>query len=338
MKPLIALSLILLFTNHLNGQGMLNAAKQFLNTLDAAQKSKAQYPFDTEERFNFHFFPKNDRKGISLNEMNEAQKKAAFNLVKTCLSEQAFRKTREIIALETVLKAVENRKPEDNFRDPGKYYFTIFGLPGQKTIWGWRLEGHHVSFNFSAHDNKLISGTPGFLGTNPAIVMQGPQKGKQVLKEEADLGFQLLHMLSADGLKKAIIDTLAPNEIITFVSRKAMLQKNAGIAFTDLAPPQQQLLLKLVKLYVDRYTRLFSEEMLKDIQNAGFENLWFAWAGHTTPEVGKAHYYRIQGPTFIIEYDNSQSNANHVHSVFRDLKNDFGEDYLQEHYNTAHQQ
>ncbi len=271
-----------------------------------------------------------------VNDLTPAQKDAAFNLVKTCLSEQAVTKVKAIMQLDNVLKAMEHRGPNDHFRDTGKYYFTVFGIPGDKTIWGWRLEGHHITFNFSSEKGKIVSGTPGFLGSNPGIVQDGPQKGEQVLKDEADMGFALLHSLTAEQLKATRVDTTAPNEIITFISRKAILLKPEGITYTQLDTKQQEQLLQLVRLYINRYTRLFADKMLKEIEKAGLNNLTFAWAGATEPMIGKAHYYRIQGPTIIIEYDNSQNNANHVHSVVRDLQNDFGGDLLLQHYKESH--
>jgi hypothetical protein len=181
-----------------------------------------------------------------------------------------------------------------------------------------------------------VAGTPGFLGANPAIVETGAEKGKQILKEEADMGFSLLHSLTKEELKKALIDTTAPGDIITYVNRKAMIEHPAGIMYTEMTTQQQQKLLQLVNLYVHRYTKLFADAMLKEIQQAGLNNLQFAWAGAQVPMIGKAHYYRIQGPTIIIEYDNSQNRANHAHSVIRDLKHDFGGDGLLEHYKSNH--
>jgi hypothetical protein len=315
---------------------MVSEAKTFINSLTKEQQLKAVYPFDADERYNFHFFPKNDRKGISVNELSEAQRDAAFALLRSGLSDYGYRKTTEIMQLEKVLKALEKRADNDNYRDPGKYFFTIFGIPADKTIWGWRFEGHHITFNFSTENNKLLSGTPGFFGTNPAIVPDGPSKGKQILKEEANMGFDILHSLSKDQLGKALIRDNAPNEIISFITRKPAIENNEGINYGDLTPSQQQKLLELIRLYIFRYTKTFAEGMLKDIQRAGINNIHFVWMGAQYPAIGKAHYYRIQGPTFIIEYDNSQNNANHVHSVIRDLKNDFGGDILTEHYKNSH--
>lgn len=336
MKRLLYCAFLIFISGPCKSQGLVAAANAFIASLGADQKSKAVYPFESDERYNFHFFPKDDRKGLPWREMSAAQRAAASGLMKSCLSEAGIKKAQAIMQLETVLKALENRADSDHHRDPEKYYFTLFGVPGAKTVWGWRIEGHHLSFTFSAEKGNIISGTPGFMGANPAIVQNGPQAGTQVLKEEADAGFALLHSLSGDALKKALIDTTAPNEIITFVSRAAMIQNPAGLRYADMTPTQRQQLLQLVRIYVQRYTKLFADAMLKEIADAGLENLRFAWAGAMQPQIGKPHYYRIQGPTIIIEYDNSQNGANHVHSVVRDLKTDFGGDLLLEHYNAAH--
>ena len=315
---------------------MVATAEQFIAGLTPAQKLKALYPFDSDERFNFHFFPIPDRKGVPMDELTAIQKDAAMALIKTCLSEQATKKALEIMSLEVVLKELENRKPEDHYRDPGKYYVVIFGLPGKNTVWGWRLEGHHISFTFSVDKQQLISGTPGFLGSNPGTVLQGPKKGTQVLKEETDGGFSLINSLSAEAKAKAIIDDKAPADIITFISRKAMIDNPRGLGYNEMPVKQQQDLLQLINLYIHRYTKTFADKMLKEIQQAGLEKLVFAWAGSTVNEIGNPYYYRIQGPTIIIELDNTQNNANHVHTVVRDLKHDFGGDELLQHYKDEH--
>jgi hypothetical protein len=315
---------------------IVSLANQFIKSLDKAQQSKALFPFEQEERYNFHFVPRDDRKGISLNELTAPQKEAAMDLLKSCLSADGYRKATEIMQLEIVLKAIENRKENDHFRDPGKYFISIFGIPGDKTIWGWRVEGHHIALNFSASNNTLVATTPGFMGSNPAIVQSGPRKGTQVLAEETDKGFELLHSFSKEQLHDVMIDSIAPNDIFTFDSRKALIEHPAGISWSAMNSVQQQNLLKLIGVYVHRYTKLFADDMIKEIQNAGLENLKFAWAGYKEPGLGHPHYYRVQGPTLIIEYDNTQNNANHVHAVIRDLLHDFGGDELMEHYRSGH--
>lgn len=319
-----------------NGQDAASKANTFISLLDQTQKTKALYAFDAEERYRFAYVPLNDRKGISMNELTTTQQQAAIALLKTSVSEETVKKITDIMQLDLVLKELEHRSADDNYRDPGKYFITIFGTPSTNNIWGWRFEGHHVSFLFSSEKNKFVSGTPSFLGSNPAIVQSGPQKNKEVLKEETDKGLSLLHALSAEELKKAIVATTAPNEIVTAANRKAMIEHPEGIRYNEMSAAAQQQFLQLISLYIHRYTKLFAEDMLKQIQQAGLNNLWFTWAGDTNHTPGKPYYYRVQGPTIIIEYDNSQNNANHIHTVIRDLTNDFGGDVLLEHYRSAH--
>ena len=314
-----------------NLSGMAAAANEFLKTLSAKQKNEIQFDFDEKERYNWHYVPKS-RKGVPLKDLAEVQRKAAMGLLRTALSDTGFAKTTAVIQLEGILREAEGRPSDDDYRNPGKYYFSIFGNPANDSIWGWRLEGHHVSFNFSVKNNSLVSGTPGFLGTNPAIVLSGPEKGKHILKNETELGFTLLHSLDAGQQKKAIIDKEAPSEIITEASRKAMIEQPEGILYSELSSTQQKIFIQLLSVYIHRYTRLFAMTMMKEIETAGLNNLRFAWAGAPQHGIGNPHYYRIHGPTIIIEYDNTQNNANHIHTVLRDLQNDFGGDELLEHY------
>jgi hypothetical protein len=250
----------------------------------------------------------------------------------TALSDTAFEKTMSVIKLENVLREIENASPD--YRNPGNYYFSIFGNPAA-SIWGWRLDGHHVSFNFSSKNNRLISGTPGFLGANPAIVLTGPQKGLQILKDESLLGLAMLNSLTADQKQKAVISARAPGDIITGSSRKAMIENVQGVAYNELNKEQQKAFIQLLSLYIYRYQKMLAAQLMHEIEEAGLSNLRFAWAGAQEPGVGHPNYYRIQGPTIIIEYDNTQNNANHVHTIVRDLKNDFGGDQLLEHYKNS---
>ena len=334
-KTLFLLITLLLMQGIVFGQESVSTARSFISLLSEAQKTESVFPFDVEERYNFHFVPMK-RRGITFNEMNPQQHKLALELLRSCLGEEAFQKTKEIMQLEVVLKELEKRKPEDNYRDPGNYHFTIFGNPSSTSIWGWRFEGHHISFNFSFNRKTLVAGTPGFMGSNPAIVLNGPMAGKQVLKQESDKGFALINSFNAAQLKKAIIDTVAFKDILTFDKRKVLLGKPEGIRYSELTKVQQSLLLQLINVYVHRYRPDFAEKMMQEIQKDGLDNIWFAWAGYTKPVIGKGSYYRVQGPSIVIEYDNTQNNANHVHSVVRDLKNDFGGDLLLDHYKKGH--
>ena len=311
-KNNVLVILCLLFAFRLSAQDIAGIAKKFISTLSAEQQLNSLFPFDGAEQYNYHFVPL-ERKGITFNEMTPEQQVLAVQLMHSCISQTAFQKISEIRQMETYLKELEKRKPEDHFRDTGNYHISIFGIPAATTIWGWRFEGHHISYNFSVNKNKLVAGTPGFMGSNPAIVLTGATKGKEILKDETAVGFEL-----------------------TFDKRKAWIDTPVGISYKELNPAQQQLLLRIVNVYTHRYTQLFAEDRLKDIQKAGLNNLRFAWAGATEKALGKGTYYRVQGPTIIIEYDNTQNNANHVHSVYRDLQHDFGGDELLAHYREAH--
>jgi hypothetical protein len=271
----------------------------FLQTLSEKQKTKIQFSFNEEERYNWNYVPRS-RKGLTLNEMTAQQIKDAFALLRTAVSDTGFNKTSSIIQLENVLREVENRSTNDTYRDQGNYSFSIFGNPAADEIWGWRLEGHHVAFNFSSEDNRLVSGTPGFLGSNPAVVLSGSEKGKYILKDETELGFALLNSLNKEQKDKAIISKEAPGEILTAASRHAMINDPKGIFYNEMESSQQKIFLQLLSIYIHRYTRSFAQVMMKEIEQAGLNNLRFAWAGDQQPGIGHPHYYRIQGPTNII--------------------------------------
>jgi hypothetical protein len=306
---------------------------KFLSTLSDSLKAKAQYTYDDEERFNWHFVPR-ERNGISFHDMNPQQRSAAMALLKVSLSEQGYQKASGILALEAILREVEGRGADDTYRDPLNYYFTVFGTPATDQVWGWRIEGHHLALNFSSVNGLIESSTPSFMGANPGIVPKGTERGKQVLKQETNLGFLLINSLSSKQLKAAQFSTTALPEIVTGNDRHAKNPEPRGIAYTDLSDDQKKIFMQLLDVYIKNYEFGFSSRLMEKIKKAGIENLSFAWAGDTQPGFG--HYYCIQGPMLLIEYDNTQSRANHVHTVVRDLTNDFAEDILREHYEKEH--
>ncbi|MEX2514284.1 MAG: DUF3500 domain-containing protein [Cyclobacteriaceae bacterium] len=334
-KTLLLLMVMVFITKGILAQDLAPLAIDFVNSLDSQLKKQACFPFDHTERFNWHFVPR-ERKGPTFHDFNANQKNAALALMKASLGPEGHEKAQAIFDLESVLKVVEKRKPEDNYRDPLNYHFSIFGQPGSEKEWGWRLEGHHLSLNFSSSRGTIISSTPSFMGSNPGIVLSGPQKGRQVLAEETNLGFELVQSLNAEQKQKAKFSDEAPADIITANDRTAQYLKPEGISFSELNKDQQALLKKLVKVYLSRYTEEYQKVMIKRIDAAGWEDFTFAWAGSEINEVGQAHYYRLQGADLLIEYDNIQNNANHVHAVFRDMKMDFGGDLLKSHYQEDH--
>ena len=310
---------------------MASAANAFLASLDENQRKAATFGFDDKERFNWHFIPK-ERKGLPLKEMKPEQQELAKALLKSGLSAQGFTKSEAIRGLENILKEIE--KGSGPVRDPERYFFTVFGKPDAKGTWGWRFEGHHQAFNFTLLGGKQIIATPNFMGTNPHEVRSGEKKGTRVLGAEEDQGRKLVESLSDDQKKKAIFSADAPKDIITGADRQAHIDGNAGIAYAELKPEQQQALVGLIELYAHRLRDELARDDLAQIKAVGIEKVHFAWAGSL--EKGKGHYYRIQGPSFLVEYDNTQNDANHVHSVWRAAQGkDFGEDLLKEHYQAA---
>lgn len=305
---------------------MARAAESFLNTLDAAQKAKLQFPFDSEERFNWHYIPR-VRKGLPLAEMTPPQREAAFALLKTGLSASGFTRVETIRSLELVLRAIENR----NARDPEQYFFTVFGAPGAQA-WAWRYEGHHLSQNWTVAAGKAVATSPAFFGASPAVVLDGPMKGTRALPAEADLAWALLDGLDDASRNKAVLAGTAPADIITGNSRKAAILEPAGLSAGEMSPRERGLLMRLIEAHASSQQAALADARLTALKAAGFDNVRFAWIGATTNAAGAGHYYRIQGPTFLIEYDNTQNNANHQHIVWRDFKGDFGDDLLGAHY------
>ncbi len=318
---------------------MAKAVQAFQQTLDSNQRKQVSYTFPDDERFNWHFIPR-ERKGLSMKNMTMPQRKAAMHILQTVLSDSGQAKIAAIIDLENVLRVVENRPPNDTRRDPENYSFTIFGNPNQSVEpWGWRMEGHHISLHFSSLNNDLLAITPLFLGSNPGHVFADmPQKGERVLGREEDLGFTLLHSFSPAQLKQVMLGDTSPWEILSANNRKAVMDKRQGLAMHDMTPDQQVLFRALVQQYLNRYQVTLAKQQMMLFTKSGMDQLHFAWMGNAEPLMGvkKGHYYRIHGPSVLIEFDNTQNDANHIHTVVRDLTNDFGEDMLRAHYERQH--
>jgi hypothetical protein len=215
-------------------------------------------------------------------------------------------------------------------RDSNRYYLSVFGEPNATTPWGWRVEGHHLSVNYTELGRTGNVVSPVFFGANPARVPSGPQAGLRILAAEEDLARELVKMLDASQQKVAIFSDTAYVEIETRNDPKARALKAEGLRAADMTPAQRTQLRRIVDHYAGRVTAAARAHAMRDLEEGGFGELRFAWAGGT--DVGQAHYYRIHGPTILIEYDNQQNNANHIHTVWRDLRHDFGGDLLAEHY------
>ena len=313
-----------------SSDAVARAAQAFLATLDEASRAKATYPLEDEERFDWHFIPRT-RNGLPLKSMSVEQRTAAHAMLQAALSTQGYLKANAVIELERILGVLENR-PER--RDHEQYFVTIFGSPISGDPWAWRFEGHHLSLNFTAATNELVVMGPAFMGANPATVPSGPKAGWRALAREEDLARSLVHALSADQRRTAIIATEAPRDIITGADRDAKLEGFEGLQASAMNEAQRHMLFQLIAEYVDNMNDEASDRWTQRIHHdLPPEQIYFAWAGSVEP--GEGHYYRVQTPLFLIEYDNTQGNANHIHSVWRDLENDFGEDLLKKHYEEA---
>ncbi len=319
---------------------MTRAVNDFVKTLDATQKAEVMHPLEDTLRYNWHFIPR-ERLGLNIKRMSEPQRQAAMHMVEVVMTDKGYKKIRDIMDLENVLRVMESRPPNDTRRDPENYAILIYGDPSAKDPWGWRMEGHHVSIHYTTVGDH-ISFTPSFLGSNPGhVLIDVPQKGKRVLGEEEDMGYTLLNALDAGQKQRVILGEKSPYEIFSVNQRQVTGLKKGnfeGVAMKDMTAPQKQIFENLIALYLDRYHLTLKNQQMAELKKAGMDNLYFAWMGDMQLEMGpgKGHYYRIHGPTILIEFDNTQNDANHIHTVVRDLTDDFSEDLLKEHYTKMH--
>jgi hypothetical protein len=326
--PLLALLLTLpLAADELSAiADMKAAADAFLGTLNDEKRAKAAFPFDSDQRENFKFTPQT-RTGLPFKEMDEAQKAAAMKLLDTALSEKGKLKATQIITLEGVLAEMSK---DPVYRDDTKYYVSIFGKPGDEKGWGWKFEGHHLALNYTVAGGKEIAVTPSFFGANPGEVMEGKHKGLRVLKAEEELAMALANVLLESGKSAIKFSDKAPNEIITAENRKVTALEPVGVLASEMSEEQKKALRTLISEYIGRHREALAEDDMKKIDAAGFDKIRFGWAGGT--KRGEAWYYRVQGPTFLMEAANTQNNANHIHATWRTFEGDFARDFMAEHY------
>lgn len=304
---------------------MASAARNFLGTLTPELRATAVLPFDGPARTDWHFVPRK-RPGVEFGDLNDIQRGAAHALLRSALSTSGYLKVMGIVELEGVLREMESNPG----RDAGRYTIAVYGDPAGKSPWGWRIEGHHVSLNFTSDTRELVATAPSFLGAHPAEVKTGARAGWRVLAAEEDLGRELVKSLSTEQLARAVFSPTAPAEIVLGPGRNVDRLEPAGLAWAGMTQGQRDLLWRLVREYAENLEHDLASTQLARITDAGVEKIAFAWAGGL--EGGQGHYYRVQGPTFVIEYDNTQNNANHVHTVWHDMERDFGRDLLGEHY------
>ena len=312
------------------------AARAWLDGLDEGQRARATFPFDSGERFVWFYVP-GPREGLAIRDMRPDQRAAASALVAAAMSERTTGEIRAIMDLETVLGELEREDGRSDWgrRDPDLYWFAVFGEPGTAAPWSWRVGGHHVAIHITLADGRVVGATPSFLGVNPAVVPRGPFTGTRTLPGEEALARELLAGLTPDERQAAVVDDRAPADILTGTDRRADLRHVPdGIRHADLGAPRQVALERLIRHYVERARPEVAEHTWERISGDGLGDVTFAWAGSDAP--GRGHYYAIRGSTFVIEYDNTQNGANHIHAVWRDLENDWGDDLLAEHLAAAH--
>ncbi len=338
MSCLLLACLPVLAHPHHAAPGMAETARRFLAALTPDQHARAALSFEGEERLLFHFVPDNDfrrhygrdRGGLTLKELTPTQRHLAAALLGAGLSQQGYMKTTAIMSLEEILRLLENDTV--GRRDPEKYYISIFGEPSDDGTWGYRFEGHHVSLHYTVVEGKAV-GNPMFLGANPAEVRVGPRRGLRVLGAEEDKGRALMTALTEEQRKTALVSETAYPDILTSTQRKAALEgRPSGLPASEMTTGQRTLLDELIAEYVDNLPAEMAAQRRERIERSG-DQLWFAWAGVVEP--GGPHYYRVQSPKFLIEYDNTQNDANHIHSVWRDFEGDWGLDLLKLHYDTS---
>lgn len=310
---------------------MREAAIDFLTSLDEKLREQAKFEFDGGQRTDWHFIPK-DRLGVSFKEMTLAQRRSARVLMRSVLSEKGYLKATTIMSLEQVLRLLEaDRENVNEIRDPEKYWFAVFGDPTSEKPWGWRVEGHHLSLNFTSVDGVVASTAPIFLGSNPAEVRVGPRIGLRTLGHEEDQARKLMSLFSAEQKAKVIIDAEAPRDVLTVPGKPIDIAKPEGIAAADMNKRQRAVLSQMVSNFLRHLRSQLAAAEIQQVKEAGIEKIYFAWAGSLKPE--ENHYFRLHGPTFVLEYDNSQ--GNHAHLVWHSRTNDFGADVLRHHYETS---
>jgi len=314
-------------------QAMRQAAERLLAAAPADVRAKIQRPFDDADRVDWHYTPRS-RNGAALKELDARGRDAVHALLKSALSAAGYRKATNIIELELVLREME---AFGLMRDPERYHLTLYGKPDAKAAWGWRFEGHHLSLNFTLAGDKAAADTPSFFGANPATVPKqakyGAKQGLRVLAAEEDEARALLASLDEAQRREAVFDSRTYGDIVTRNAEIVAAEKPVGISAGKLDEKQRAQLMKIVEVYASSFEPALAQARLACAKEGGIETLRFGWAGAT--ERGKPHYYRIQGAKFLIEYDASQDDGNHVHTVWRDFAGDFGRDLLRQHYALA---
>ena len=322
---------------------MVQAARNFLAALTWEQRKQSVFPFSQEEWGKWHFIPMRSRIGLPYNQMEPGQVRLADALVASGLSRSGYYKTKTIMSLEQLLLELERASGRESdmleLRNPDLYYFAIYGDPTTEGLWGWRVEGHHIAFHFTIDKGSIRATTPMFLGANPHLVLQGPQKGLRVLHNEEDKARALLSSLDSKQRGQAILASEPPPDIFTsnaraveFSSVPAKGLKRSEMNCHSAWPPERLSSRSISTMSLQIWPKSRAETCSRKAATKSTSCGWVDWrkAWGTRTTTGST------GRTFLIEYDNIQNNANHVHSVWRDYESDFGRDWIAEHYRQDH--
>lgn len=316
---------------------MAESAQNFLKSLTAEQAKQVEFAFDAEDRTLWHFVPDNNfeqvhghpRPGLIFREMAPPQQRLADALVSSGLSKSGFHKAVSIMSLEDILRQKEN--DTTGRRDTQRYHVSMYGKPAVDGTWAWSIEGHHISLQYTIQNGQLVAASPTFFGANPHEVREGPRAGLRVLGREEDLARKLMQSLNPEQRKTAIVADKAYSDILTTYKTRAELEDQPpGLAASKLTAEQFEMLVALIEEYAYNMPAEVAEKRMKQANGTAKDKMFFAWAGSIEP--GQGDYYRVQAPEFLIEYDNTQNNNNHSHTVWRDFEGDFGADVLAMHH------
>ncbi|MGE0157953.1 MAG: DUF3500 domain-containing protein [Gemmatimonadales bacterium] len=314
---------------------MADAASAFLGALPSDQRARASFAFDAPERVRFHFIPPEsfERHGVPIKEMGQAQRERAHALLRTGLSQRGYMTATQIMEAEGILQMLEGGRGQFS-RDPQLYFVSVFGTPSTTGTWGWRFEGHHLSLQYTIVEGQITVSSPTFLAANPAEVPDGPRRGMRALARQEDAGRAMLSALTPEQREIAIQEDIPVRDVVARVALDIDPLAPVGIAASRLDPAQTEILMEIVHAYTDVMADEIAALRLAKIEEAGAGNLRFAWAGGT--KRGEMSYFRVQGPTFLIEFSNTMNDPNHIHSGWREFGAEFGRDILAEHMRNDH--
>ncbi len=332
---LFTLAPVLLFggtTFFTNTTSHADKALDFINSLSSEQRKIALFSLDDGGRYHWTYLPPSmvGSKGLAMKNLDEYQKTKLNTLLQSYLSTKGYTKANAIMSLEEILKQLQ---PENPHRIPENYFITIYGTPHKDNVWAWRFEGHHLSLNFTVVKNQ-IAFAPFFFGSNPAEVKEGDKKGFRAITDEEDIGLELINSFTDKQKQKAIFSVRTFTDIVSASASEVTPLPPVGIAAKEMTYEQKQLLRKLLDAFLSCMPEELAHKRTTNIMAENIDVIQFGWAG--TLKKGEPHYYRVQGKSFLFEFDNTQNNANHIHTVWRDFNGDFGRDLLKEHYKTGH--